>query len=165
MTSRALIGPALIALLILTGCTAADQTPSAGRSTTDGPSADWTAMPKSPRPTATEARKSVPAPAPAPAPAPTPTPETFVTKVEFLGSGSATVVYSREGTTSQEDVTLPYEHVYRTGDYDLSDPYMSAGTVSLSGGNVGCRITVNNRVVHEVLPTPAQVSALCDTNL
>jgi hypothetical protein len=162
MTTRALIGPVLAALLILTGCTAADQTPSAGPSATDGPSADWTAMPKSPRPTATEARKSVPAPAPAPAPAPTP--ETFVTKVEFLGTGSATVVYSREGTTSQEDVTLPYEHVYRTGEYDLSDPYMSAGTVSLSGGNVGCRITVNNRVVHEILPTPAQVTASCDTN-
>jgi len=87
-----------------------------------------------------------------------------VTKVEFLGSGSATVVYSREGTTSQEDVTLPYEHVYSSGEYDLSDPYLSAGTISLAGGNAGCRITVNNRVVHEVLPTPAQISALCDTN-
>jgi hypothetical protein len=161
MTSRALVVPALAAVIILTGCTAAEQPSSEGSSASGGPLADWTPMAKSPRPTAT----STPAPAPAPAPAPEPAPaaETFVTKVEFLGSGEATVVYNREGTQVQENVTLPYEHVYRTGEYDLSDPYLAAGTASLSGGNAGCRITLNNQVVDEVLPTPSQTSALCST--
>ncbi|MFJ2355118.1 hypothetical protein [Frigoribacterium sp. NPDC087798] len=159
MTSRALVVPVLAALLILTGCTTADQPSSEGSSASGGPSADWTPMAKSPRPTAT----STPAPAPAPAPEPTPTAETFVTKVEFLGSGEATVVYNREGTQSQENVTLPYEHVYRSGEYDLSDPYLAAGTASLSGGNAGCRITLNNQVVDEILPTPTQTSAFCTT--
>ena len=159
MTPRALVVPVLAALLVLTSCTSRDQPMSEGSSTSGGPSADWTSMPKSPRPTAT----TTPVPVPAPAPSPAPVGEVFVTKVEFLGSGEATVVHNREGTQIQENVTLPYEHVYRSGEYDLSDPYLAAGTASLSGGNAGCRITVNNQVVDEILPIPTQTSALCTT--
>ena len=162
MSSRALVVPAFAALLILTSCTTAEKPLSEGPSASGGPSADWTPMAKSPRPTATSMPET--APASAPALEPSAVAETFVTKVEFLGSGEATVVYNREGTQNQENVTLPFEHVYRTGEYDLSDPYIAAATASLSGGNAGCRITVNNRVVHEILPTPTQTSALCDTN-
>ena len=161
MTSRAFVAPALAAVLILTGCTSTEHPSGVSASLSGELSAGWTAMPRSPRHTATAGPASKPAPAPTPAP--TPTAETFVTKVEFLGSGEATIIYNREGTQSQENVTLPYEHVYRSSEYYLSDPYLAAGTTSLSGGNAGCRITVNNQVVDELLPTPTQTSAFCTT--
>lgn len=158
MTRSALIIPALVAFLIV-GCTSVEAPES--RPSSSGPSADWTPLPKSARPTA-DPRTSPPAPAPAVEATADAT--VYVTKVEFLGSAKATVVYNREGTQRQENVSLPYEHIYGGGTYDLSDPYLAAGTVSLSGEGVGCRITVNNVIVDEILPTSAQTSVLCDTN-
>lgn len=104
-------------------------------------------------------------PAPAATPTPPPAPVVYVTSVDLLGEGAATIVWNINGTQNQTDVTLPYSVVISSGETArLDDPYVAAGAVATAGGYTGCRITVNNVVVDEVLPQATQMSALCDTN-
>jgi hypothetical protein len=97
---------------------------------------------------------------------PDPIPESFVTKYEFLGEGSANIVYVRDGSqVIQEVVTLPYEMVLNDGpNPTIGNPYLSgSASYTQDGDLVGCRLTRNNVVIDEVLPTTGSISAQCNS--
>lgn len=118
--------------------------------------------PRSASPSAAPTRISTPSPTATPPVAEAPT--SYVTKYEFLGAGRANIVYVRQGSNIiQEQVDLPHEIVLNEGTSPTpSDLYLSASAgYAAEGDIVGCRITLNNVVVKEVLPSPGSISAMC----
>jgi hypothetical protein len=127
-------------------------------------------VPTTPTPTAPaiiETRTVAPTASREPPAEPAPVPATFITKYEFLGEGTANIVYARAGSQIiQETVTLPHEIVLNSGSSPTpNDIYLSAGAAYTRDGDVvGCRIARNNVIIDEVIPVAGSISALCDSN-
>lgn len=74
---------------------------------------------------------------------------------EALGEGTANVTWSAGGTVVQREATLPFQTPLTPGSY-------VAGVVQrMSGGGVGCRLTLNGTVVDEKQPQDGQFYAEC----
>ena len=81
-----------------------------------------------PTPTADVEIVDIPGPA---APTPPPVPMVYVTSVDLLGEGAATIIWNVNGTQNKADVTLPYSVVISSGETArVDDPYVAAGAVA-----------------------------------